>query len=321
VVQQKRSLRILALHGFAQSGDYLRTALRTFRLSQYLTEYIDADLFAQYDGVEWLCPDGPVKLNSSSSHEANETEDIDMYAWWRSLDFEQRHDQLEPSMAYLSDYVKSHGPVDGVVGFSQGAAMATMFAPLCEGTQERLAALALQGSPTFCQPPQHPLKFLISCCGFQTSSTYYAGFYTPRLTTPSLHFVAEFDTMVSEARTTALADACENARSIRFRGSHYVPSDRATLRDMAAFIANTCIPQQGMVYHLPPQAFDKSRAVLTLKDGYASSTESGPSSPSRSASSSFSSCSRRTTQLRIIRKSSTIRRVQSCYFNGMRSVH
>ncbi|KAF2172684.1 hypothetical protein M409DRAFT_16646 [Zasmidium cellare ATCC 36951] len=235
-----RTLRILALHGFGQSGECLRIAMKTGQLGQMVLDSINADLLDQYENVEWLCPDAPLQLVPDTRYEDGSLDNVDIFAWWRVLDFDMQHEHLYKSLTYLAGYLKEHDPVDGIVGFSQGAAVAMMLAAMCDDTPQRRAALLAQCAPFSIPPPQAPFKFAVACCGFQNALQHYSGFYTPRITTPSLNIVAEFDTMVSAEQSVTLARACTESTMIHFRGTHHVPTARATLREMAAFIASSC---------------------------------------------------------------------------------
>lgn len=331
LLPRRRKLRILALHGehgdpnvsmshavdnaltgFGQSGEYLRIAMKTKRLTQHLEETFQADPLSEYDGVEWLCPDGPLQLVSDSKYDTSELEDVDIRAWYRLLDFHIQHEHLYRSLEYLCAYIKEHGPVDGIVGFSQGAALAMMLTALCEGTPERLTALSLQGSPLSMEPPQSPFKFAVTCCGFQGAVQFYNGFYNPKIATPSLHVVAEFDTMVSAERSAKLADACEDATVVHFRGTHHVPTDRNSLYEIARFIGNTCAATDlasPLGYALPRDPFQKGAVHVgdVPLDG-CESPMSSVSSSSCSSLSGYSSAGRRS-RFRVIRRSTFIRRV------------
>ena len=123
------------------------------------------------DGVELICPDGILSLsdeiNAGGSH-SHETEDddqnitttttttttttenaridpenvteMDFRAWWKELDTVSRYSTLHQSLKVLTGMLRKN-PVDGVIGFSQGATLATMLAALCEGSSDRLEAL------------------------------------------------------------------------------------------------------------------------------------------------------------------------------------
>lgn len=273
---------------------------------------MDAELLDRYDGVEWLCPDAPLRLVPDTRYDDGSLDDVDIFAWWRVLDFEIRHEHLYKSLTYLSDYLKEHGPVDGIVGFSQGAAVAMMLTAICEDTPERRMALAAQGAPLSIPAPQSPFKFAIACCGFQNALRYYDGFYSPRIATPSLHVVAEFDTMVSAEQSISLAEACTDATIIHFRGTHHVPTDRATLHRMASFIADSCsrraVVPLDLTYALAMN--DDKESAIAIRE----IELDGPTSPlSLSPCSSLSGVSSRSQggHLRIIRRKTVLRMVSN----------
>lgn len=266
--------------------------MKTGQLTTFLTNSIDNDLLSHYDGIEWLCPDAPLRLVSDSRYDDGPQDDVEIFGWWRILDFHIQHEHLYRSLEYLAKYLQEHGPVDGIVGFSQGAAVAMMLAALCEDTPQRRKALAAQGVSVSIPPPQAPFKFVVACCGFKNAERYYDGFYSPKITTPSFHVVAEFDTMVSAEQSASLADACEDASVVHFRGTHHVPTDRATLCEMATFIAHACADRS-----LTSKV--ESDVMGSLASLSSSSSVSGLSSKSGR------------THLRITRRTTFVRRMSS----------
>lgn len=165
-------------------------------------------------------------------------DDGELHAWWRVLNVVDRYHELENTMTWLVDYVRRVGPIDGVIGFSQGAVLGMMLASLCEGYQspQRRDALASQGAPIHDLPPQPPLKFAVSFCGFRGTIGYYEGFYNPKIVTPSMLIVADLDTMVSEERSSELIKSCHKPVILRHQGGHFVPSDRKTMNNVAGFV-------------------------------------------------------------------------------------
>jgi len=163
----------------------------------------------------------------------------DLQAWWKTLDNVSRYDELDATFDFLNNYIIQYGPFDGVVGFSQGATLAIMLVSLCEATSTRIHALDRQGAPLRRCPPQAPFKFVIAVSGFIGTQQYYSGFYHPMLSTPSLHVIAEWDTMVEARHSEALAIACENSRVIRHVGAHVFPTSGSTLGEMVKFIQNS----------------------------------------------------------------------------------
>ncbi|KAK5718429.1 hypothetical protein LTR15_008156 [Elasticomyces elasticus] len=241
LVQPVRKLRILALHGFTQSGKWFEIKMR--RIERHIRTTLPSHRLQQYpDGIEFLYPEGPVALQDDGGDHCR--------AWFRRLDTVSRYEELDSSLEYLCTYVKTRGPVDGVIGFSQGAAMAMMLTALCEASINpgRVGALQLQGSPMHLAPSQGPLKFAITCAGFCGTAAYYSGFYNPKIITPSLHVIADLDTMVSAEHTSDLMQACSNPQVVHHPAAHYLPRDGRTLNAIAEFIAES-IPATCMLPH------------------------------------------------------------------------
>ncbi|KAI5363765.1 putative serine hydrolase FSH, alpha/Beta hydrolase [Septoria linicola] len=236
--RRDRKMRVLCLHGFGQSGDFFRMKMK--RITQYLENALDPDLQADHaDGIEWMFPDGPIELTT----EAQQSDILEMRAWWTRLDFTIRLDQLYSSLDYLTKYIREYGPFDGIFGFSQGASIAMMLTALCEGSvrPERVTALANQGLPLLIPPPQSPFKFAIACSGFRNAPQFYDGFFTPKITTPSMHVIADWDHMVSAQMSADIIAACESPIVIRHAGTHAVPTDRASMWEMAQFFNQSCV--------------------------------------------------------------------------------
>ncbi|KAM3413673.1 hypothetical protein BST61_g10366 [Cercospora zeina] len=236
--RRDKKMRILCLHGFGQSGEFFRMKMK--RIAQYLEQNLDPDLYGDYaDGIEWMYPDGPIELTT----EAPQSDILEMRAWWTRLDFTIRLDQLYSSLDYLTKYVREYGPFDGVVGFSQGASIAMMLTALCEGSvrPERVTALANQGLPLLIPPPQTPFKFAIACSGFRNAPQFYDGFFTPKINTPTMHVVADWDHMVSAQMSADMIAACEGPTVIRHAGTHALPTDRTSMWEMSQFFNRSCI--------------------------------------------------------------------------------
>jgi dienelactone hydrolase len=151
---------------------------------------------------------------------------------------------VDETIAYLSEYIAQYGPFDGVIGFSQGAAIALMLASLCEKTPGRTTALQDQAAPLLSQPPQQPFTFAIAVSGFKGLQPYFDGFYEPKIATPSLHAIADWDTVIDAWETEALAAACEDTKIIRHPGAHVFPSHGPALRQMLDFVHDHVTPQR-----------------------------------------------------------------------------
>ena len=222
----------------------------------------------------------PHASGDGSQNDANQSLP-DAYGWWirRGETEPFTYEGMETGFEKVAEGLRNEGPFDGVMGFSQGGALAGMVASLLEkgrreafeeaqGTDEgarndkkpiRRAAqkggmpypksfTAPQPTPNSPDPstPIHPpLRFAISYSGFGASTNpLYSAFYNPPIATPMLHFLGSVDTVVEEARSLRLVDACagndeekqRGRRVIYHPGGHFLPSSQVYVRAVAGFI-------------------------------------------------------------------------------------
>jgi hypothetical protein len=146
--------------------------------------------------------------------------------------------ELPSTLLYLHRYIQRIGPFDGVLGFSQGGALAVMLASWCEATTRpaRREALGAQRVPITLAPPQAPFKFAICVSGYRSSPQYYKGFYNPQIQTPILHITAEWDIMVSSVHSRELTSTMSCVQVFRHPGGHYVPTGTASCSAAAKFV-------------------------------------------------------------------------------------
>ncbi|MCJ1312403.1 hypothetical protein MMC25_006077 [Agyrium rufum] len=275
------------LHGYTQSGPLFRSKTRA----------LEKTLQKAFPGTTLTYPSGPIPLRASDipgfqpsstpSHHSSspattdsstanregaqsgtvngEEEEPTAFAWWRRKDGSSGpvYTGIEEGLARVAQTIRSEGPFDGAIGFSQGGCVAPMVASLLEsGRREAMDALHAreeaqmrfpssfltgegvkgqggkegeEGSPV---QIQEPLKFVVQYSGFRAPAEFYDGFYEPRIRTPVLHFLGGLDTVVDEGRTRALIDACEEGegRVIVHPGGHFVPSGKAQLDVVVGFI-------------------------------------------------------------------------------------
>jgi alpha/beta superfamily hydrolase len=138
------------------------------------------------------------------------------------------------------------------MGFSFGGGVALLLASLLESGRKRIfdevegrgpigfprsfdasGDVTRQGEGSI----QPPFKFAISFSGLATENPQYRAFYSPKIQTPTLHFIAMWDTVVEEKQSLALVNACERVeRVIYHQGAHFVPSQWSCLREAVSFI-------------------------------------------------------------------------------------
>jgi predicted esterase len=107
--------------------------------------------------------------------------------------------------------VLTQGPFDGIFGFSQGAAMASL---LCAMLENRNAIPGLIPSDF----AHNPFQFSIICAGFVSRATAHRPLLENIIQTPSLHIIGELDTLVAPERMTALADRFHKPEIFRHTG-------------------------------------------------------------------------------------------------------
>jgi predicted esterase len=254
-----RKLRILMLHGYTQSGPLFHA--KTKALEKSLAKAFPAapapgHLATHPGGISLHYPTAPLKLSYADipgvnveGAESNADEQPEAYGWWRRKgDGEPfTYEGIEQGLATVAETMRSEGPFDGVIGFSQGGAAAGMVAALLEeGRRAAFETAQSKGGIRFPdsftkdsgyieESVQAPLKFAVSYSGFGASTNaLYQAFYEPKIQTPMMHFLGSLDTVVSEDRSLRLVEACENGRGkdggvqrvVYHPGGHFLPSSQ-----------------------------------------------------------------------------------------------
>ncbi|KAJ9607488.1 Family of serine hydrolases 3 [Cladophialophora chaetospira] len=238
-------IKVLMLHGYTQNGPLFHAKTRA----------MEKHLHKVLSGISLNYPTGPLQLRPSDvpGFEPSTSEDqdsIEAYGWWRRSDTSDPPEYvgLDKGLESIAKVLEGEGPFDGVIGFSQGAALATMVASLLEGESRKKAfekarsrsALAIPFPASFEGLSHPPLKFCAAYSGFRSPGERYRGFYEdPHIQTPVCHFIGSLDSVVDESRTQALIDATggtRNTQVVIHPGGHFVPSGKQYLDTIAAFI-------------------------------------------------------------------------------------
>ena len=190
----------------------------------------------------------------------------DAYGWWRRRDHDDPreivYEGLERGLDVVAACIRSEGPFDGVVGFSQGGAAAGMVAALLEGRgrREGFEAAEKGGGMRYLESflarggdkgavdglVQGPLKFAVCYSGFRAPGKRYQGFYEPKIRTPLLYVLGQVDVVVDEVRGRQLVEACEGGegRVVVHPGGHFVPSQKPWLDAVVGFVKE-CVEVTG----------------------------------------------------------------------------
>ncbi|ETI21936.1 hypothetical protein G647_06006 [Cladophialophora carrionii CBS 160.54] len=243
--ESRSEIKVLMLHGYTQNGTLFHAKTRA----------MEKHLQKALPGISFSYPTGPLQLKPSDvpGFDPTSSEDpdsIEAYGWWRRSDTSDPPEYvgLDRGLETVAKVLESEGPFHGVIGFSQGAALAAMVASLLEGDSRKQAfekarsksALAIPYPASFERLSHPPLRFCAAYCGFRAPGPRYAGFYEePHIQTPVCHFIGSLDSVVEESRTQALVDAAGgagNTQVVIHPGGHFVPSGKQYLDTIAVFI-------------------------------------------------------------------------------------
>ncbi|CAG8053791.1 unnamed protein product [Penicillium nalgiovense] len=250
----RQPLKLLMLHGYTQSGSLFHAKSRA------LTKHIQK-AFPLHE-VTAIYPTAPIRLLPTDipgyepSSEGGSDNEIESYGWWRRSNTANPplYIGIEEGFAAVARTLKEEGPFDGVIGFSQGAALAAMVAALLESGRkasfEHFSKISADGAAGMTIPAlfgeegfQHPqLKFAVCYSGFRAPGARYRAFYEePAIQTPVLHVLGSLDAVVEEARSRALVEACagepeKDGLVVWHPGGHFLPSQRPYLDATVRFI-------------------------------------------------------------------------------------
>ncbi|CAL4099276.1 unnamed protein product, partial [Meganyctiphanes norvegica] len=195
----KTKLKILCLHGFRQNSAIFKDRLggfRRFTKNEAEFEFVTA----------------PHKVEN----EEGSKEDVDERGWWFQRESNDHFRGAEPgktsrgfeeSVQTVEEHVASHGPYDGLLGFSQGAALVGM-----------LCALQSQNNLRF------KVNFAIMISGFKSKCIEHEKMYQTKVEIQSLHVFGEQDKFISIEMSESLVAMFDNPVVMRHSGGHHVPS-------------------------------------------------------------------------------------------------
>ncbi|XP_020380558.2 esterase OVCA2 [Rhincodon typus] len=206
-------LRLLCVHGYRQDGRSFRE--RTGSLRKALRKraellYVSSPLRV------------PLSLGASAQPPAvagdgtqmGETEE-DGRGWWFSnpaedsfnaLDRVESCKGLEESLETISKAMTELGPFDGIMGFSQGAALVAM-----------VCALKQKGDPRF------QFDFAILVAGFKSRCKLHEHFYQEPIAVPSLHVFGDTDRVIPGQLSQDLSTSFVDPVILTHSGGHFVP--------------------------------------------------------------------------------------------------
>ncbi|KAK7925745.1 hypothetical protein WMY93_008055 [Mugilogobius chulae] len=213
-------LRILCIHGYRQNGGSFREktgALRKLLKKSVELVFVDAPLSVVQvpQTSEGSCDVSPEKVASSGPQG-----EADPRGWWfsdvasRSFSAQQRCEVslgLDQSVSTVREAVKTLGPFDGILGFSQGAAFVAMLCSLQEQNLE----------------PDFHFRFAVLVAGFRSACTEHELFYKSSLQIPSLHVFGQEDKVIPDHMSKDLLPVFKDPQILTHPGGHFIPATSA----------------------------------------------------------------------------------------------
>ena len=199
-------LNVLCLHGYSQSGPLLS------KFTRRVTAHCD-----QLAKFTYLTAPFPTEQNAPEGR-----------MWWTPTKLDGGgwdYGGVDETLSLVRDAERAAGaPFDGVLGFSQGAGLASLLIALSE---KRHA-----------DAPLGALRFGILCGGFPFRAANlpeYAALLKG-LKTPSFHTIGAKDELVKPATSRLLKGCFDAPQVLEHPGGHIVPSDAGSLAQLAAFL-------------------------------------------------------------------------------------
>uniref|UniRef100_A0A336LJZ1 CSON008440 protein n=1 Tax=Culicoides sonorensis TaxID=179676 RepID=A0A336LJZ1_CULSO len=187
-------LKVLALHGYRQTGESFKAKLGAFR--KYLAKYVDfvfitAPHVAPFEGDNpgnswWFKDDGTFKGSDKCA---------------AAIGFEE-------SLKLVEEVWETQGPFQGIMGFSQGASFTGL-----------ICSLASRGM-TKINP-----RFAVMASGFKSQSLAHRSYYESKIGgIQSFHIYGETDEIIPPSMSLDLASMFVEPIVEKHKGGHYFPA-------------------------------------------------------------------------------------------------
>ncbi|CAH1799337.1 unnamed protein product [Owenia fusiformis] len=195
-----KMLRILCLHGYRQNAKAFRERTGAFRKiikNRADLVFIDApNQVPPMENVEDQTPDQKGWWFSRQDDYFNATEQANCIKGYKD------------SLLVIEQTFREQGPFDGVLGFSQGAAMVAL---LCGEMQRN---------------PDGPFqfKFAIMVASFISKSIEHQELFKEPITIPTLHVYGETDKVISGEMSEELLGSFREPTILQHKGGHFIPA-------------------------------------------------------------------------------------------------
>lgn len=214
IALQPKKLRVFCLHGYRQNKDVFREKSGAFR------KLVKNSVEFHFVSAPHVIPE-PENMDKPECLQGR--------GWWfstpnrtyRALDKTDTCIGFEESLELVAEAFKTAGPFDGILGFSQGAAFASI---LCSQ-----------------QAPDSLIRFnfAIFIAGFKSQLLQHKDAYSQCVTLPTFHTIGLGDAIIPSQSSEDLASCCIKPTVHRHAGGHYIPASpelKVTLSDFLSLM-------------------------------------------------------------------------------------
>lgn len=234
----KRKLKILMLHGFRQNklGFYDKTGgLRKFLKSKCELIYCDApnEVIKPDFLVNTSVEDADSSASPNSSGDAatmsrSETEATEKGWWLRCLDprwpvVEESENGFDKSLDYIESVFNEFGPIDGILGFSQGASLTSILCAIAEANANN------QPIEIFNKRYQTiRFNFCLIIAGHKSTQKQHEIFFKNKIQMPSFHLYGQTDRVIPSQLSIELSEQFVNPKVFQHEQGHFIPVNSQT---------------------------------------------------------------------------------------------
>jgi len=239
----EKPLRVLCLHGYRQNDVSFKDKTGAFRKL--------VGKFCEFTFIK-----APHHVLPMSNEDINQ----DQRGWWfsRENDYFRADDAsdcdkgFDGSLDLIQKTFELHGPFDGVLGFSQGAALVALLSLIKTRNPEMLS-------------PAVKFDFAVMVAAFKSKSTKHSHWYDvegqPKVTIPTLHVIGYEDRVIRKPLSEDLLDLFHQPDKVFHSGGHYVPAKATQKAAYYKFLHKVGQLRDGVVQP-DPKAVEASEVVV-----------------------------------------------------------
>jgi len=230
------TLRILVFPGFKQNATVSHRKLAAIQKAcGRSVEFVFLDPPHVIQPMTIKEGNSRVSSASASAYDSIDSPGLQQRTWWFWNKDETMYIRHLEAIHYVRDFLaKTEVPFHGVLGFSQGAAMAALVTIFLE-RPEVFPNFLVDGKPS-----HPPLRFCVFISGFRITDAGLSYIFSGdiKYSTPSLHVLGRKDTVVSPTLSRTLIDVFESPCVELHDGGHIIPSTAAWLQFFKSYFAS-----------------------------------------------------------------------------------